>query len=148
MRNRSSLGVILTGGLEEDVTPWGGAALVVELYRKSGVEAAVERALPKKKSSKGLRQRQMVESFVLLSALGGDCIDDMERLRQDKGLGVMLGYQPPATETVRQWLDKFHDDFLMRIRPLQGSFIPKESDSRGWTQRAQSSGSMDLCRQG
>jgi len=127
MRNRSSLGVILTGGLEEDVTPWGGAALVVELYRKVGIEAAVERALPKKKSSKGLRQGQVVESFVLLSALGGDCIEDMERLRQDKGLEVMLGYQPPAPETARQWLDKFHDDSLMQIRPLQGSFIPKES---------------------
>jgi hypothetical protein len=101
VRNRSSLGVILTGGLEEEVTPWGGAALVVELYRKASVEAAVERALPKKKSSKGLRQGQMVESFVLMSALGGDCIDDMERLRQDKA--------------------------LMQIRPLQGSFIPEES---------------------
>jgi hypothetical protein len=127
MRNRSSLGVILTGGLEEEVTPWGGAALVVELYRKAGIEAAVERALPKKKSSKGLRQGQVVESFVLLSALGGDCIEDMERLRQDKGLEVMLGYQPPAPETARQWLDKFHDDSLMQIRPLQSSFIPEES---------------------
>ncbi len=127
MTNRSSLGVILTGGLEEEVTPWGGAALVVELYRKAGVEAAVERALPKKKSSKGLRQGQMVESFVLMSALGGDCIDDIERLRQDKGLRVMLGYQPPAPETARQWLDKFHDEAFMQIRPLHGSFIPRES---------------------
>jgi hypothetical protein len=42
MRNRSSLGVIFTGGLEEEVTPWGGAALLVELYRKAGIEAAVE----------------------------------------------------------------------------------------------------------
>ena len=40
---------------------------------------------------------------------------------------MMLGYQPPAPETARQWLDKFHDDSLMQIRPLQGSFIPKES---------------------
>ena len=127
MRNRSSLGVILTGGLKEEVTPWGGAALLTELYRKSGIQAAVEKALPKKKTSKGLRQGQMVESFILLSALGGDCIDDMGRLRQDKGLGAMLGYQPPAPETARQWLDKFHDNSLMQVRPLQGSFIPKES---------------------
>jgi len=69
----------------------------------------------------------MVESFVLMSALGGDCIEDMERLRQDKGLEVMLGYQAPAAETARQWLDKFHDNSLMQIRPLQGSFIPEES---------------------
>ena len=127
MRNRSSLGVILTGGLEENVTSWGGATLLVELYRKAGIEATVEQALSKKKSSKGLRQGQMVESFVLMSALGGDCIEDMERLRQDKGLEVMLGYQAPAAETARQWLDKFHDNSLMQIRPLQGSFIPEES---------------------
>jgi hypothetical protein len=68
-----------------------------------------------------------VESFVLLEALGGDCIEDMERLRQDEGLGTMLGYCPPAPETARQWLDKFHDEGLMSERPLQGAFIPPES---------------------
>ena len=56
---RSSLGVTITGGLSEEATAWAGAALLVELYRKTGVEAATERALPKKKSSKGLRQGQM-----------------------------------------------------------------------------------------
>jgi len=127
MKKRSSLGVILTGGLKEDVTPWAGAALLVELYRKAGAEAAAERALPKKKSSKGLKEEQLVESFVLLSALGGDCIDDMKRLREDKGLEAMLGYHPPAPETARQWLDKFHDEKLMADKPIQGAFIPLES---------------------
>ena len=46
---------------------------------------------------------------------------------KDKGLGVILGYQPPATETARQWLDKFHDEALMQVRHLQGSFILKDS---------------------
>jgi len=124
---RSSLGVTITGGLTEEATSWAGAALLAELYRKAGVEAAVKRALPKKKSSKGLGQGQMVESFVLLSALGGDCIEGMERLRQDQGLESMLGYHPPAPETARQWLDKFHDEELMKKRPLQGAFIPPES---------------------
>ena len=68
MKNQSSLGVILTGGLAEEVTPWAGATLLVELYRKAGAEVAVKRTLPRKKSPKGLRQEQMVESFVLLSA--------------------------------------------------------------------------------
>lgn len=110
MREKQSfLGVILTGGLKEDVTPWAGAALLGELYRRAGVETAAERALPKKKSSRGLREGQSVESFVLLSALGGDYIDDMEQLREDKGLEAMLGYRSPASETARQWLDKFYD---------------------------------------
>jgi hypothetical protein len=128
---RSSLGVTITGGLNEEATSWAGSALLAELYRKAGIEAAVRRALPKKKSPRGLRQEQMVESFVLLSALGGDCIEDMERLRQDKGLESMLGYRPPAPETARQWLDKFHDKALMKGRPLQGAFIPPQSARLG-----------------
>ncbi len=51
---RSSLGVTLAGGLTEVVTPWAGAALLVQLYRKVGIEAAVEKTLPRKKSAKGL----------------------------------------------------------------------------------------------
>lgn len=100
---------------------------MVEAYRRYGVGEAAERALPKKKTAKGLSQGQMTESFVLLSALGGECIEDMEKLRQDKGLEAMLGYQVPAAETARQWLDRFHDEQAMAGRPQQGAFIPIES---------------------
>ena len=82
---RGHLGVMVTGGLGEVVTPWAGAAVLVETYRTYGVGDAAERALPAKKTSKGLSQRQMTESFILLSALGGGCIEDIERLRQDEG---------------------------------------------------------------
>ena len=127
MKKRSTLGVTLTGGLEEEVTPWAGAALLVELYRKVGIEAAVEQSLPRKISPKGLREWQMVESFILLSTLGGDCLDDMKRLREDKGLEAMLGYRPPAPETARQWLDRLHDEEVMADKPKQGVFIPEET---------------------
>lgn len=121
------LGVKIVGGLKERSTPWAGTSLLVELFRRSGVEAAANKALPAKGSAKGLKQGQTVESFVLLSALGGDCVEDMQRLRDDEGLAAMLGYRPPAPETARQWLDRFHDEALMVGQPLQGSFIPPES---------------------
>src|SRR4030042_6231797 len=101
---RGHLGVTVTGGLEEVVTPWAGASTLIETYRRYGVGNAVERALPKKKTAKGLSQGQMVESFVLLSALGGGCIEDMERLRQDEGLEAMLGYCPQLQRQLRQML--------------------------------------------
>ena len=41
----------------------------------------------------------MVESLVLLSALGGEWLEDMARLREDEGLAIVLGYKPPAPET-------------------------------------------------
>ena len=70
---RGHLAVTVTGGLEEVMTPWAGASVLVESYRRYGVGDAADRALPRKKTAKGLSQGQMTESFVLLSALGGEC---------------------------------------------------------------------------
>ena len=126
-RRRSTLGIKYAGGLKEESTAFAGAGLLVELYRRAGIGAAAEGVLPQKRSPKGLKQGQMVESFVLLSALGGECLEDMERLRQDQGLATLLEYTPPAPETARQWLDRFHDERLMAERPQQGSFLPAES---------------------
>ena len=65
---RSSLGVTITGGLTEEATSWAGAALLAELYRKTGVAAATERGLPKKKAARLVRleepNRQMIWTYV------------------------------------------------------------------------------------
>lgn len=123
----SRLEMAFEGGLTEAVTPHAGVALLIELGRVSGVMATAERCLPAKKSPKGLGQGQLVESFVILTALGGECPDDFDNLRLDRGLEAMLGYKMPAASTARQWLDLFHEEELLRSRPLQGSFIPQES---------------------
>ena len=86
------LGAEIVGGLRETSTPWAGASLLMELFRRSGMDSTANRVLPAKGSAKGLKQGQTVESLVLLSALGGDCIEDIERLRQDGGLEGLLIY--------------------------------------------------------
>ena len=128
MKKTSALaGLKIVGGLREVYTAWGGATLLVDLFRKLELAQIANKVLPAKRSSKGLEQGQMLESIILLSALGGECLDDMKRLRDDAGLEEILGYRPPAPETARQWLDIFHDEKLLQNQPLQGSFIPSES---------------------
>ncbi len=122
----SGLDIDLRAGLTDAVTPHAGVAPLIDLARRSGVAAAAERHLPAKRSPKGLGQGQFVESLVLLSALGGDCLDDLAHLRRDRGLAALLGYGPPAPATARQWLDHFHDPAALAGRPVQGSFIPAE----------------------
>lgn len=97
-RRREGPGIEYVGGLKDESTPFAGLVLLVDIYREAGVGKMVERVLPQKQSPRGLRQGQMVEAFVALSSLGGECVEDMERLRQDKGLEVLLGYRLPAPE--------------------------------------------------
>jgi len=124
---RKALDIDICGGLTDEVTTWAGVSLLVELFRRVGVGEVADKVLAKKRSPKGLSQGQMVESFVLLSALGGECVDDVEHLRGDMGLEVITGHEIPAASTARQWLDRFHQEELLAERPLQGSFIPSES---------------------
>lgn len=123
----NALDIDLRGGLTDKVTPSAGAALPVDCVRRAGVTEAAERHLPAKRSPKGLGQGAMVESLVLLSALGGDCLDDLDHLRRDQGLAALAGYALPAASTARQWLDRFHDPDLLEGRPAQGAFLPPGS---------------------
>lgn len=119
------------GGLEEVVTAHAGVTLLIETGRRSGVMEQAERCLGAKRNPKGLGQGQLVESFVILSALGGECLDDFRRLRGDAGLQAMMGYQFPAPSTARAFLERFHDEEALAERPAQGSFIPRESAGLG-----------------
>jgi hypothetical protein len=119
--------IAFEGGLQEEVTAHAGVALLVETGRRSGVMALAERVLPGKKNPKGLGQGHMVESMVVLSAVGGQCVDDLQGLREDRGLEAMVGYSLPAPSTARSWLEQYHDEQAVAQRPPQGSFIPEES---------------------
>ena len=46
------LGVKIKGGLREASTPWAGASLLVELFRRSGVDAVANKVLPAKGSAR------------------------------------------------------------------------------------------------
>ena len=71
------LGVKIVGGLKEVNTAWAGSSLLIDLFRKLEMDRIANKVLPTKRSSKGLNQGQMIETFILLSALGGENIDDV-----------------------------------------------------------------------
>src|ERR671937_2113976 len=119
----NALDIDLRGGLTDQVTPHAGPALLIDLIRRSCVAAAAERSLPGKKSTKGLRPGEFAEAFVVLSALGGDCLDDFDGLRRDRGLAALLGYDLPAAPTARQWLGRFYDEQNLAARPPPGRFL-------------------------
>ena len=128
MRKSSDrLGFKTVGDPEQVATPRAGASLLLDLFRHLELGGGGGQGVAAEEVEQGLRHGQMVESFVLLSALGGECSDDMRRLRDDEGLAAMLGYQPRAAETPRQWLDPIHDETALARERQQGTFISAES---------------------
>jgi hypothetical protein len=50
------------------------------------VGESVKRNVKLKERERGFDEATMVESFVILNASGGECLDDFDHLREDQGL--------------------------------------------------------------
>ena len=57
---------------------------------------------------------QIVETAVVAVMLGADCVEDIDRLREDPAVEKMLGYAPASARTVRDWMEKCHDAGAVR----------------------------------
>ena len=119
--------------LEETLTARGGVPLVVQAFRSLKVPASVRQHVHSKQRDRGYDEARMVESFVVLNAVGGECMEDFQHLGDDAGLSEMLGHEVPSPESARQFLNRFHsEEKLAQTRegrkPEQIAFIPEEAD--------------------
>jgi hypothetical protein len=120
--------------LSERLTAWGGAGLAVQAFRSLGLPASIQRQVHIKQRERGYDEATMVESFVVLNALGGECLEDFSHLRGDGGLKEMLGHEIPSPEAARQFLYQFHavekiEEAKQRRGAEQIAFIPEENDA-------------------
>ena len=112
----------------EALTSFGGLPLVVETMEALGLPGSVKRHVRIKRRDSGYTESKYVESVIALIAAGGDCLEDIEQLRSDAGLKLLLGEMPSA-EAVRFFLYAFHHEGQLEGRPLAGAFIPEETES-------------------
>ncbi len=73
-----------------------------------------------------------VESFLVLNAAGGDCLEDFDQLRADAGLSELLGHAVPSAEAARKFLYQFHDGEKIEqaqqaLAAERVSYIPEEN---------------------
>ena len=118
--------------LEETLTALGGMPLVIQAFRSLRLPESVREQVRVKERKRGYDEATFVESFVVLNAAGGECLDDLKRLRQDPGLADMMGHEMPSPEAARQFLYAFHQDEKIeeakqRRLPGQIAYIPEEA---------------------
>ena len=69
-----------------------GVPLFVEAFDSLGLPAQVREDFRIRQRDRGFNEAAMVESFVILNAVGGECGDNFKRLRADAGFGEMIGH--------------------------------------------------------
>jgi Transposase DDE domain group 1 len=94
----------------EKLTGYGGAPLIVQTFRSLGLPKAVQQEVQIKERERGFDEATFVESFVILNAVGGECLEDFEQLRADPGLAELIGHGIPSPEAARKFLYAFHDE--------------------------------------
>jgi len=120
----------------ETLTARAGLTLVPETMQALELDRAIDEALQIKQRDSGYSEAELVTAIVLLLAAGGECLDDIRVLAADEGLCRLLGRTPPSPDTLRHFLDAFHDDALIEQakarRPAgQEAYIPDESAPLG-----------------
>jgi DDE family transposase len=116
----------------EILTAFGGLPMVVQAFRSMRLPQTIREHVRIKERERGYEESTFVESFVILNAAGGECLDDFQRLREDAGLAEMLGHEIPSPEAARKFLYAFHDERKIEESREQLSLgdlssIPEES---------------------
>ena len=109
--------------LAEATSPHAGLLSLSRVYRSLGLPEVVAANLPLRQRQRGFAEGQMIESLCLLQAAGGDCPEDIGLLAHDACLERGLGYAPPKATAAREFLGRFHDPELEKLRPER--MVPK-----------------------
>jgi len=112
------------------VTGHAGVSLLIEAFRSLGMSEAVKRCVRLKSRRRGYTEAESVETLIALMAAGGDCLDDVRVLSADLGLTRMWERRrTPSAESLRSFLNRFHDEDAVGARVPHTAFVPKESQS-------------------
>jgi len=114
----------------EALTAWARLPVVVELMRKL-FGRRLYRALSRALGYKRWRTvRRHLESVVLLVLSGGEHLRDLDVLRADQGLRVLLGFKLSSPTQAKDFLYRFHQDADGRwLTPEQDQHLSHKGDA-------------------
>ncbi|HSB32616.1 MAG TPA: IS1380 family transposase [Candidatus Sulfobium mesophilum] len=76
-------------GSKAGLTSFGGLPTYLDLASATGFLRSIDRHL-RIRSGQGWTDRQMILSLVLLNLVGGDCVEDIDKLEADEGFGRIM----------------------------------------------------------
>jgi len=90
---------------EEDITAHAGLTIVSEAYKVLGIKDLVRKMLPEPGSNRGISSEIYVESIILLQSGGGNHLEDIRQIREDKALLKLIEMKTvPSSDAIGDWL--------------------------------------------
>jgi len=115
-------------GDQEQTTARAGLPLVVEAFRAIGGDREIEDGLQLARRRRGFTEAAKAEALVLLIAAGGERVEDIRILSEDRGLLRLLGGPLPSPDALLDFLNAFADPAVTAQRPPEkAAWVPPES---------------------
>lgn len=115
---------------DEMVTARAGLPLVLEALRAIRLDEVIASRLRVARRERGFSALEKLEALVLLIADGGDRIEDIRILSDDKGLLRLLDRTLPSPDSLLDFLSAFDDPAAWEQRPAdEKSFVPAENEA-------------------
>jgi len=130
------------------MTGMGGIGAYFDLACRSGMVRSIERHVRVREGGQGFTDVEHVLSLLMLNLVGGDCVEDVNRLESDEGFCQLLGKalshglsrkalrglkkrwrqektrSVPSSSAVFRYLSEFHDRDQGSLREPGRAFIP------------------------
>jgi len=134
------------------LTAFGGLPTYVDLAAAMGMLKAIDRHLRIREGTQGWLDRQIILSLVLLNLIGGDCVEDIEKLEADEGFcRIMRKVEThglrrkekkalkrrwrkertrtfPSASAIFRYLAAFHNVEQEELRVKGKAFIPESNE--------------------
>ncbi len=131
------------------LTAFGGLPAYLDMAWGTGLMGAIDRHLRARTGAQGWTDRQIVLSLVLLNLVGGDCVEDIDKLEADEGLcRIMRKVETqgltrkqkrvlkqrwrkertrtfPSASAIFRYLSGFHDMGQEELKGKNKAFIPE-----------------------
>jgi hypothetical protein len=115
-------------GDQEQTTARAGLPLVIEALRAVRLDEVIETGLHVARRQRGFTEAEKIEALALLIAAGGERVEDIRILSEDRGLVRLLGGARPSPDALLDFLNAFEDPGIAAQRPPEKpAWVPPES---------------------
>jgi hypothetical protein len=127
-RRQGILPFVLKLAEREDVTARAGLPLVMETSRALGLDEQAQHLFGPPRRREDFGADEQLETLSTLIAAGGDRVEDIRILAEDKGLVRLLDRPFASPDALLDFLNSFHDQQCWAGRPAdKKAFVPPES---------------------